>query len=253
MPSHVIEDMTKDSVNTSNKYFCTKCRDQNYLIECKCGRCDKIIFKRDNHRRIREYAHNHHHFGENHPKWNNGITYSRNYRYILMPDYPRAEKDGYVAEHIYVYQEYNKVCILPWAEIHHIDPVREGYCNNMPWNLIGVMKAAHRTLDRTKNLDGNICINCNSSKTYNKKNDRPMWYYDKNDNPLCDKCYKKSKWVKKDRKKKDWTVTTCCLCGSNKTVMNHRGNYDWRSYQNKGVVCNKCYKKEYRKNKKIVG
>jgi hypothetical protein len=189
-------------------------------------------------------------FGENNWNWNGGIRYRYNYRYILMPDYPRAEKDGYVVEHVYFYQEYYKVCLLPWIEIHHIDPVREGYCNNMIWNLMAVTKWEHRTLDRTKNLDGNTCIKCNSNKTYIKSNGRPMWYYDEQDNPICKDCYDRSRRVKKERKKKDWTGTTCCLCGSDKTLMNHRGNYDWRNYKDLGVACNKCYKKEYRKNKK---
>ena len=172
-----------------------------------------------------------------------------------MPDYPRAEKDGYVAEHIYVYQEFNKVCLLPWAEIHHLDPVREGYCNNMPWNLIGVTAWEHRTLDRTKDLDGNICINCKSSKTYIKPNGRPMWYYDKDDNPLCDKCYDKSRWVKKDRKKKDWTGTVCYLCGADSTTgVTRHGSPNWRRLNNdpKKPICVKCAKKEYRKNKKLI-
>jgi hypothetical protein len=238
-----------DSTNTSNKYFCKRCKDQNYLIQCECGRCNKVIFKRDKSRRIREYAHNHHLFGPNNSNWNGGIRYRYNYRYLLMPDYPRAGVDGYVVEHVYVYEQFHKVCILPWSEIHHIDPVREGWCLNLPFNLMAVMKSEHRTLDRTKNMNGWSCSKCKSYETYIKPNGRPMWYYDKDDNRLCKKCYDKSKHVKKDRKKKDWTGTTCCLCGSDKTVMNHRGNYDWRSYQDKGVVCNKCYKKEYRKNK----
>ena len=244
--------MSVDNNRFDHLYLCKRCKDQNVVKQCECGQCNEIIFIRDNHRRLRRFAHNHHHFGENHWDWKNGITYNRNYRYILMPDYPRAEKDGYVAEHIYVYQEYNKVCILPWAEVHHIDPVREGWCNNMPWNLVGVMKAEHRTLDRTKNLDDNVCITCGSG-TRKKPNGRPMWYYDKNDNPICDRCYKKSKWVKKDRKKKDWTGTVCYLCGAESTtVLSRHGSPRWdhlNGDKNK-PVCNKCYKKEYRKNKK---
>jgi hypothetical protein len=245
--------MSVDSVTTYNKYFCERCKDQNYLIECKCN-CGQVRFLVDSEGRIREYIHNHHHFGENHWDWNNGIRYTRNYRYILMPDYPRAQKDGYVAEHIYVYQEYNKVCLLSWAEVHHLDPVREGWCLNMPWNLIGVTKWQHRTLDRTKNLDDNTCITCGSG-TRKKPNGRPMWYYDKDDNPLCDRCYKKSKHVKKERKKKDWTGTVCYLCGADSTTgLSRHGSPRWNHLdgdKNK-PVCMKCYKKEYRKNKKDV-
>ena len=238
-----------DSVTTHNKYFCERCKDQNYLIECNCGRCNEVIFLRGSNFQIRNFARNHQTIGEYNGNWKNGIRYTRNYRYILMPDYPRAQKDGYVPEHIYVYQEYNKCCLLPWGEVHHLDPVREGYCNNMPWNLIGVTKWQHRTLDRTKNLGDNICYNCKSPDTYIKENGRPMWYYDKEDNPLCMSCYNKLKHIKKERKKKDWTGTTCYLCGADKTRINHRGNYDWRHLDNdpKKPICSKCYKKEYKK------
>ena len=239
-----------DNTRFDHLYFCTRCKDQNYLIQCACGRCNKVIFKRDNHRRIRKYAHNHHVFGENNPNWMGGIKYSRNYRYILIPNYPRADQEGYVAEHIYVFQEYNKCSLLPWGEVHHIDPVREGYCNNMPWNLLGTTKWNHRTLDRTKNMDGWTCSKCNSTDTYIKPNGRPVWYYDKEDNRLCKKCYDKSRRVKKERKKKDWTGTVCYLCGSDKTRINHRGNYDWKHYQGDKIICHKCYKKEYKKRNK---
>lgn len=239
-----------DSSNIDNKYFCVNCKDQNYLIECTCG-CGELIFRYDKSRKQRRFKPYHHSFGPNNYNWNNGIRYTRNYRYLLMPDYPRAESNGYVAEHIYVYQEYHKTCILPWAEVHHIEPVREGYCNNMPWNLMCVMKSFHRTLDRTKNLDNHICIICGSG-TRKKPNGRPMWYYDKDRNPLCDGCYKKSKHVKKERKKKDWTGTICYLCGEDKTTgLTRHGSPNWRHLNNdpKKPICMKCYKKEYRKNK----
>ena len=189
--------------------------------------------------------------GINNPKYNFGIRYTNKYRFIFMPDYPRAIKSGYVAEHIYVFQEYNKCSLLPWGEVHHIDPVREGYCNNMPWNLQGVTKWNHRTLDRTKKSDNWRCSKCGLS-TYIKPNGRPMWYYGKNNELLCNKCYTQSRYIKKIRKKKNWDGTICFLCGSDKTTMTHRGNYDWRSLNGdrKKLVCNKCYKREYRKRRK---
>lgn len=245
--------MSVDNTRFDHLYLCKRCKDQNVVKQCECGFCNIVIFVRDKSRRPRKYAHNHHIFGPNNPNWNNGISYNRNYRYLLMPNYPRADKDGYVLESVYVYQEYHKVCLLPWTEVHHIDPVREGWCNNMIWNLMAVTKWEHRTLDRTKNKDGWTCSKCNSMETYIKPNGGSAWYYDKEDNRMCKKCYDKSKHVKKDRKKKDWTGTICYLCGSDKTNFTCRGNYDWRSYQDKGVICSKCYKKQYRKNKKLFG
>lgn len=237
-----------DSTNTSNKYLCERCEGKNYLIECKCG-CTKVRFLVDDKGRIREYIHNHHVFGENNSNWNGGIRYRYNYRYILMPDYPRAGSDGYVVEHVYVYEQYNKCCLLPWGEVHHLDPVREGYCNNMPWNLIGVTKWQHRTLDRTKDMSNRRCSKCSSTETYKKQNGRDVWYGKTEDTLICKLCYDRSRKVKRERKQKDWTGTICFLCGSDKTISNGRKGKRWAKYKN-GFICYSCYKKERKNNKK---
>jgi hypothetical protein len=118
---------------------------------------------------------------------------------------------------------------------------------------MAVTKWEHRTLDRTKNLDGNVCIKCGSTETYKKENGRPMWYYDKEDNPICASCYGKSRRVKKERKRRDYSGITCYLCGSESTTgLTRHGSPNWRHLNNdpKKPICMKCYKKEYRKNKK---
>lgn len=205
---------------------------------CRCG-CKKEINIRNQLGFLSEYKPGHW-LRANKPVWyKNGIRYTNNYRYIYIPDYFSADSNGYVAEHIYVYQEFHKCCVI--GEVHHIDPVREGYCNNMWWNLLGVTKAQHRTLDRTKNSDNWRCSECDSG-TRIKPNSRPMWYYNKDDNLLCDKCYKKSRYVKKVRKPKNWEGTTCIICGSDKTTKNRHGNPRWNKYKN-GYSCMKCYKK----------
>ena len=129
--------------------------------------------------------------GINNKKYNFGIRYTRNYRYLFMPKHPNSIKSGYILEHVYVFQEYYKCCILPWGEIHHIDRVRKGYCNNMIWNLMGVTKSQHRTLDRTKDMSNRRCSKCNNDKTALKPNGRPIWYG--KTKLLCKKCYEKNK------------------------------------------------------------
>lgn len=238
--------MTEDSSKNNNKYFCLRCKDQNYLIECADG-CGEVIFRYGRNRTIKKYKKGHYSKLENSHRWKGGIRYTDNYREIYMPDYFSAQKNGYVREHIYVYQEYHKVCILPWIEVHHIDPVREGWCLNLPWNLITVTKPEHRKLDRTKKSDDWRCSKCGKN-TYKKPNGRPMWYYNSQHELICKRCYDKSKHIKTERKQKDWTGTICILCGSDKTGKSHRGNKDWRKYKD-GVVCSKCYKREYRKRK----
>ena len=218
---------------------------------CKCG-CNQPLDKISSGDYLRKQKRGHNLTGSNNKRYNNGIRYRQNYRYIYMPDYFSAQKDGYVPEHIYNYQEYYKVCILSGYEIHHIEPVRKGYCNNMVWNLLLLSKADHRKLDRTKDSDGWRCSKCGLG-TYIKPNGRPMWYYDKDGNLLCNKCDKESKYVKKERKKKDWTGTICFLCGSNNAVgLSRHGSPHWRRLDNdpNKPICNKCNKKIWRKKQK---
>ena len=120
-----------------------------------------------------------------------------NYWVLNMPDYYSSNKAGRVYEHIYVYQEYYKVCLLKWGQVHHIDPVREGYCNNMPWNLVGMMKQKHIDLhmkgnqygkNNTKNMDGRVC-SFPLCKNPNIKS--RIWMNDINNDWLCQSCYDK--------------------------------------------------------------
>ena len=109
---------------------------------CNCGKLINIVDKRG---RPREFLKNHDKIGkqflfakkgENHYNWKGGRKLSNNYYFLYIPEYYRSDSLGYVAEHIYFYEQYHKVCILPWIVVHHIIPVSKGYCNNMPWNLM---------------------------------------------------------------------------------------------------------------------
>jgi hypothetical protein len=66
-----------------------------------------------------------------------------------MYGYTNADKKGTIREHIYFFQEYYQCSLLPWGIIHHIIPVTRDYCNNMPWNLMGMMKGQHFRLHKT--------------------------------------------------------------------------------------------------------
>lgn len=41
------------------------------------------------------------------------------YRILFKPDHPRARKDGYVLESVYLWEIYNRACLLDWARIFH--------------------------------------------------------------------------------------------------------------------------------------
>lgn len=110
--------------------------------------------------------------------------------------YPNANKNGKVFEHVYFYQEYHKVCVLKWVVVHHIDPVREGYCNNMPWNLTTIMRGQHisfhqktRKRDR-KDFSKRVCFVCKKKNDYIKKGIN--YWRNIDNNPICTECYDKS-------------------------------------------------------------
>ena len=91
------------------------------LGKCRCG-CNKDILHRDKRGYFKKfYVYHHRDFkNENHPQWKGGqyIT-ERGYKMIKKPDYFSSNKRGYVFEHVYVYQENYKCCILKWGKIHH--------------------------------------------------------------------------------------------------------------------------------------
>lgn len=65
----------------------------------------------------------------------------------LRPDHPNVNKKGYVMEHRLVYEEYYKCCLLPWAEIHHIN---ENKKDNRIQNLMTLSTSQHVALHYKK-------------------------------------------------------------------------------------------------------
>lgn len=65
--------------------------------------------------------------------WKGGKTMRDGYRFVLMPDHPNAQSNGYVAEHVLVALEaVGRDCLEPWELVHHIDGERS---NNQRENL----------------------------------------------------------------------------------------------------------------------
>lgn len=194
--------MSVDSTNNNHKYFCKRCKDQNYLIECKCGQCNEVIFLRGKNFRIRNYMRYHHcklqNKGINSIFWKGGRQKRSNYWVLNMPDYFSADKYGIVPEHIYFYQEYYQCCMLPWGEVHHKDPVREGWCLNMIWNLQGMTRRQHIIYHNKIDMSGRRCSRCGTDKTYIMKNGTPEWGYI-NGELSCKKCCDKEYRINKKK------------------------------------------------------
>ena len=68
------------------------------------------------------------------PSWNGGIKHHRlGYRWVLAPTHHRADKDGYVLEHILIWEEVNKRQLPHGWVIHHRNSITS---DNHPENLM---------------------------------------------------------------------------------------------------------------------
>lgn len=209
--------MTEENSQPDNKKLCERCKKfrvilakekcascYQYLdkkskeqfaprITCQCNpACDKLIpYVKTKKGKYRRYYHGHNSKGENHPMWNGGKNIdSYNYLEIYKPDYFKTQKNRHVKEHIYIYQEYHKLCMLKWGRVHHKDKNRQ---NNDISNLEGMTHSQHMKLHNIIDMSNRFCLHCNSKETlYDKKRCRPHWY-SHNDGFLCNKCYCKEK------------------------------------------------------------
>ena len=80
--------------------------------------------------------------GKFHPGWKGGKIQSRGYILMRNPSHPRANKHGYVAEHIIKWEEYHHRSVPKNCDIHHIDGRPN---NNDPRNLIALTRKQHHT------------------------------------------------------------------------------------------------------------
>lgn len=113
-------------------------RRQTEFKFCECGCKESIpIFTHDG--LPARFKHGHNSKGESNPAWNGGKAHGIYIR-IWKPDYYRADKYGYLYEHIYVYEQSHKCCLLSWSNVHHIDGNKH---NNIISNLSAMMRKAH--------------------------------------------------------------------------------------------------------------
>jgi hypothetical protein len=151
--------------------------------------------------------------GQDSPAWKNGRSKSHGYWRLWMPDYFSSHKDGRVHEHVYNYQEYHKLCMLPWGDVHHIDGNKS---NNMIWNLQGLMKREHTSIHSKGNrfrrgkhiyTSDRFCYICKSKTTTIRKPDNkiktpcPVWYHLPWDkiNWYCHNCVMKDYYRRKKK------------------------------------------------------
>ena len=78
---------------------------------------------------------------ENSPNWKDGVSItSKGYRMILCPDHKKANKRGYVMEHVYVFEKETGVEIPANCCIHHLNGNKQ---DNRIENLCMMTHSAH--------------------------------------------------------------------------------------------------------------
>src|SRR5688500_9238700 len=154
---------------------------KGYYKFCQCG-CRSLIPCFSSNGRFRKFKSRYHIKGSNNNNWKGGRRLEKDgYAILQLPNYFSSKKDGHVFEHIYFYQEYHKCCMLKWGVVHHIIPVSKYYCNNMPWNLMGMTKSQHQKLHRKFqkfmgiDMTGRICFDCLLTDPYRDKNGIYSW------------------------------------------------------------------------------
>ena len=93
--------------------------------------------------------------GKNHYNWKGGKRSCNGYKFITQPNHPRADRYGYVLEHIIIWEQtHNKPVPKGWI-IHHLNGIRG---DNRPENLMAVSRSKHEHQTFVKSLQARIRI-----------------------------------------------------------------------------------------------
>ncbi len=173
------------------------------MIKCTCSSgCEVLIKAWDKWGHPRKYAVGHNgilNIGKRNGQYRNGIAKtSGGYYQYLFRGHPFSTKKGRVMFHRIVYEMYHLCCLLPWADIHHIDGNKK---RNHPENLRAMlheihMSLTHKGIKHERKRIRRKCIDCGSKITYKRKsNNSPFWYKATSNRYRCQKCYNKKEKV----------------------------------------------------------
>lgn len=100
-----------------------------------------------------------HESGVKAPHWKGGERKMVNgYVTQYQPNHKFANKQGTIYQHRLVWEEFHKATLLSWADIHHINGIKD---DNRPENLEAMMKAQHIYRHAKKDLSNRFCYQCN--------------------------------------------------------------------------------------------
>lgn len=121
---------------------CTNCNDKNLLIACACG-CGDIRRAVDYHGKRYSFCNHHATKGERHPQWKGGRNKHSGYWMLWMPWHHRAQRKGYVPEHIIVAERALGRPIYRNEHCHHINGIKD---DNRAENIRVIPKGMHSAI-----------------------------------------------------------------------------------------------------------
>ena len=125
----VLEDLTPE-----NKKFCA----------CGCG--NKIIPQKHHSYYHSKFIHGHNGRGSRHYGWKGGRRkHMDGYIWILKPDHPKRDNQGYVLEHRLVWEQEHNACLLSWTIVHHKNEIKT---DNRIENLDAMTRSRHMQIHR---------------------------------------------------------------------------------------------------------
>lgn len=91
---------------------------------------------------------------------------SKGYRQVLMPEHKRADINGYVMEHIVIYEKETGIEVPPNCCIHHLNGIKD---DNRIENLCMMTNSAHTVFHHTgKRVSKETKIKISESKRCKK-------------------------------------------------------------------------------------
>lgn len=193
------------------KGLCRNCyykkrQDESPRKKCECSpECPEIIPSINIDGEPMKYKKWHCPKGRDHPHFK-GKPYvdSDGYMRVYCPDHPKCYENGYVLRHRLVYEQYYNICLLPWIEIHHIIPIKEGGTDDI-WNLLPITTSDHLSIHKAVDKSGRKCSNprCKDPEnTYVDKYGHVKWCRDGKGGWLCKNCKESIRGKTKRLKKK---------------------------------------------------
>lgn len=166
---------------------------------CKCNCGTQIPIRSKNRGELRLWAEGHNGRMENNYFWKGGVTIDKdNYVLVKKRGHPNATKQGYIRLHRLIMSEFLGRPLEKDEEIHHIDG---NTFNNDISNLQLIDHSSHSSISATKDHGDRNCFECDTDKTYMKKDSKTGKYYPQwcalGNKWLCRNCGRRKKYKEK--------------------------------------------------------